>query len=326
MSLPHARRFNTSSVSFHCFFCVGLLGAPLVLTAQAQAQTSNPPKSKSSALAKPTTIKDVTQVVKPPVALAFIDVATSASDIPGGNLMAGATQGTQSGGGLFGALTGMAKGAMGATNDRGNVFGNTHHLGFVSGKYLDVSVHTNRNPSVSDAKQIVPVSMNLGESLQLNAPIPEKPVPALIDEEPIEPSYEKPKGKISLYWGCGDTIRPGQPRTLDVASASIDDYAKFFVMRGKTSKGARWQAGHPAWPNKIDDRKLPDNASIVGQHQFLGNGIPDSFKVNLGAAQDLMPPIELTQTKKRRYRSDGVEIDSPCSRLFSFGHGGQARE
>jgi hypothetical protein len=147
--------------------------------------------------------------------------------------------------------------------------------------------------------------MNLGDSLKLVAPVPDKPVPTVVDESPIEPSYEKPKGKISIYWGCGENIRPGQPRTFDVAKANPADFAKFFVSRGSTTIGARSQPGHPAWPNKQDDRKVPDNASLVGQHAFVGNGIPDSFKVTLGAAQDLMLPIELNQQK----RDGGVSLE-----------------
>jgi len=263
------------------------------LSAQAQTKAKATPVAKNNA-----PVKEAAQIVKPPIALAFIDAATSASDIPGGNLMASAMKGGESGGGFLGALSGMAKGAVGGTSDRGNVFGNTHSMGFASGKYVDVSVYTTKNPSLVDAKQMIPSAMNLGESLQLNAPVPEKTTAVPVDETPIEPTYEKPKGKISIYWGCGETVRAGQPRTLDVATASMEDYAKFFVMRGKTNKGARWQPGNPAWPNKIDDRKVPDTASLIGQHQFVGSGIPDSFKVNLGAPQDLMPAIELQQTKK----------------------------
>lgn len=242
--------------------------------------------------------KPVKQVVKPPIALAFMDVATSASDMPGANMMGAAAQGAQSGGGFFGALGGLAKGAMGGVNDRGNVFGNTHAMGFAMGRFVDVSVYTSKNSALTEATQAIPAGMNLGESLKLIAPLPDKPVPTVIDESPQEPSYEKPKGKISIYWGCSEHIRPGQPRTLDVAKASLEEYAKFFVMRGKTTKGARSQPGHPAWPNKVDDRKVPESASLVGQHSFIGSGIPESFKVGLAAAQDLMPAIELNQMKK----------------------------
>ena len=120
--------------------------------------------------------KSIKQVVKPPVALAFIDVATSASDMPGANMMGAAAQGAQSGGGFFGALGGMAKGAMGGASDRGNLFGNTRAMGFAMGRFVDVSVYTSKNSALTEASQSISAGMNLGESLRLIAPLPDKPV------------------------------------------------------------------------------------------------------------------------------------------------------
>ncbi|MFZ6713364.1 hypothetical protein [Undibacterium sp. TC9W] len=281
------KKYSTPFLKTTLIAC-GLLATPLIATSQT--------KPAVSAQGKVAATKAGTQVVKPPIAFAYIDLATNASDMPGG-MMGGAMQGAQSGG-FFGALGGMARDGTG-NNDRGNVFGNTHSMGFASGRFMDVSVFTNKNTSLTDANQMIPAGMNLGDSLKLVAPAPEKPVQYTPSEEtPSEPSYEKPKGKISIYWGCGETIRPGQPRTLDAAKASPEDYAKFFTMRGKVTKGARSQPGNPAWPNKNDDRKVPDTASLVGQHQFVGSGIPESFKLNLASNNDLMAAIELVQTKK----------------------------
>ena len=280
----------------------------------------------SHAIAQNKASTPVTQVVKPPIALAYIDVATNASDLPGGGIMGAAAQGGQSGG-FFGALGGLAKGAGNSVSDRGNQFGNTHNsMGFGSGRYVDVSVHTNQSPSLTEATHYIPSGMNLGASLPLLATTPDKPQTGHLDESPVEPRYEKPKGKISIYWGCGENIRPGQPRTLDVAKASPEDYARFFVMRGKTTKGARAEPGHPSWPNKNDDRKIPDAASLQGQHSFSGKGIPDNFKFTLNAAQDLMPAIELQQTK--RDSGIGLEWKSiPYARgYFISAMGGQSAD
>lgn len=277
LPMKSSPKFRMQPLAHALLLALGSFGLALPLSVAAQTKTP-------------------AQITKPPIALAYIDVATGSSDIPGGNMMGAAASGGQSGG-FFGALGGLAKGAMGGVSDRGNAFGNTRSMGFGTGKYVDVSVFTRKNSSLSEATQAIPAGMNLGDTLKLLAPVPEKPVPTEVDESPVEPHYEKPKGKISVYWGCGATIRPGQPRTLDVAKASIEDFSRFFTMRGATTKGARSEPGHPAWPNKDDDRKVPDNASLVGQHAFKGEGIPDSFKVSLGAAQDLMAPIELTQSK-----------------------------
>jgi hypothetical protein len=244
------------------------------------------------------------QVVKPPISQLYIDLATSASDIPGMGMMAGAARGGQSGG-LFGALGGMMKGAGGGGSG-GNVFGNTHAAGFgAPGKYMDISVSTVKNPTLQEAQQAIPEMTGMGAPLKLlSPPPPDKPLPPEKDEAP-EPQYEKPKpkAKISLYWGCGATVRPGQPRTLDMSKSSMEDYTKFFTMRSSNSRGARLRYGEPSWPNKVDDRRVPDSASVAGEHRVTGQGIPDSFKFTLDDRQDLLSPIALTQQKM-----DGVTL------------------
>lgn len=286
MKLRHVQAKSQTAITLYCSL-VALMSTSTLTFAAEQSKVSKPGSSNP---------KSINQIIKPPIAYAYIDLATNSSDLPGGNLIEAASKGGKSGG-LFGALGGLARGAVGSS-DRGNTFGNTKAMGFASGRFMDVSVNAVKNSGLTEATQTLPSGMNLGESLKLVAPVPDKPVASTpTDDSPVEPSYEKPKGKISLYWGCGETIRAGQPRTIDVANASLDDYAKFFVARGKTTKGARSQPGFPAWPNKDDDRKVPETASLVGQHNFVGSGIPDSFKLNLAEAQDLMPSIELSQTK-----------------------------
>ena len=243
------------------------------------------------------------QMVKPPIATAYIDVATSASDIPGMGAMAGAMRGAQDGGGLFGALGGLMKGAAGGATGGGNTFGNTQAGGFGgTGKFVDISVSTLQNPGLQAAEQQIPSLFSLASPLKLvSPPPPEKPEPVEREDTVVEPTYEKPKGKISIYWGCGDTVRPGQPRTLDMANmttANAKDLGQFFTMRNSTTRGARLRYGQPSWPNKVDDRRVPDGASLLGEHTITGDGIPEGFKFTLDDAQDLMPALELSQQKQ----------------------------
>jgi hypothetical protein len=100
-----------------------------------------------------------------------------------------------------------------------------------------------------------------------------------------------------LYWGCGPEIRPGQPKILDMATAGPGDFAKFFVGRSATQRGAHLAAGRPVWPNPDDSRMVPANASLQGEHAFSGKGIPDGFRFKIPAAQDLMPPLTLDQAE-----------------------------
>jgi hypothetical protein len=222
---------------------------------------------------------------KPPTAQAYIDLATHASDMPG----MGAAGAFAGGGGLSSLF-----GGRGGSSGGGNVFGNTR-TGFSPGKYMDVSVFTRNNASLTDATQNIPGGFNLGDALKLAAPT-EKYDPPTREDEPLEPRYERPKGRMMLYWGCGDTIRAGQPKILDAANASLADMQKFFgTMRTSTTRGARLATGHPVWPQKNDDRKIPDSASTIGEHKFVGSGIPDSFKVSLGNTQDFLGQFSINQ-------------------------------
>jgi hypothetical protein len=49
------------------------------------------------------------------------------------------------------------------------------------------------------------------------------------------------------------------------------------------------------WPSKSDTRMVPTNASLAGEHAFSGNGVPDGFRFQIPAMQDLMPALDLQQ-------------------------------
>ncbi len=221
------------------------------------------------------------QVVKPPVAQAWIDVATFAGmGMPAGG-------GAPGMGAMMGNLFGGGPGAR-------NSFGNTQAMS--PGRWVDVTLATSRNPALAEGVQLVPAGTGLAPQLTLVAPPQAKPaVPD--DERVIDQDYERPKGKLYLYWGCGDSVRAGQPRVLDMATANPAAYAQFFVARRATQRGAHSAAGRPLWPNERDARMVPANASLVGEHSFTGQGVPEGFKVGIPAPQDLMPPIELKQAQ-----------------------------
>ena len=218
---------------------------------------------------------------KPPVAQAWIDVATF------------------SGMGMMGMGSGMNPMAMlgGAFGGGGrNTFGNT--MTGRAGSWLDVTLSTRNNPSLAEATQSVPTNSKLAPELKLVSPKTQNTPPPSEDEQVIREEFEPPKGKIYLYWGCGDSVRPGQPQVLDKAKASPADYQKFFVGRRATQRGAHLADGRPSWPNEQDARLVPEGASLIGEHLFKGQGVPEGFKFAIGQAQDIMPPLELNQRDK----------------------------
>ena len=99
------------------------------------AQTQSSSKSKNTNKPAATKVEaspaPIVQVVKPPIAYAYIDAATSSSDMPGMNMMGAAMQGGQEGGGIFGALKGMVKGSV---TPNASMLGNDIANCFVSAK------------------------------------------------------------------------------------------------------------------------------------------------------------------------------------------------
>ncbi len=217
-----------------------------------------------------------------PEAQAWIDIATvSGMAMP----MAGMAGNPAA---VLGSLFGGKSG--------GNSFGNSH--GMAAGRWVDVTVKARANPNLDEAQLAVPERF-LSPALRLKAATNAPPAPLRDDEEIKREEPEKPKGRMLLYWGCGNEIRPGQPKVLDMASASIADYGKFFSARSATQRGAHSAVGRPVWPNPDDARMVPPQASLVGEHAFSGKGIPEGFRFSLPPAQDLMPPLTLEQADKK---------------------------
>lgn len=228
--------------------------------------------------------------IKPPQAQAWIDVATySGMGMPMG--MGGGAAGNP-----MAALGSLFGGGSGAKNN----FGNTQAGS--AGRWVDATLMTRNNPALAEAEQAVPAGFLPGP-LKLQAPREGRKVPDN-DEAVLEPEFERPRGRLLLYWGCGDAVRAGQPKVLDMASASAADMARFFVSRRATQRGTHSQPGRPVWPSRDDARMVPAGASLAGEHAFSGIGVPEGFRFRIAAAQDLMPPLEL----KTREAGGAVEL------------------
>jgi hypothetical protein len=218
------------------------------------------------------------QVVKPPVAQYWMDVATVSmagmDDMPAMGAL----------GGLTGGMTGIP--AMGGVN-----FGATR--GMMPGRWLDLAVRTQRKPGGTEAVQTIPTGQAMGNSLML-LPVKVEPRKGGPGQEGVDDVPPQPKGRILFYWGCSDAVRPGQPRVLDFSKAGAQDYGKFMMGRATRDNGAKAIPGNAIWPNEIHKQKVPANASLQGSHVLTGDGLPDSLKFAIGEAQDFMPKLDIT--------------------------------
>ena len=226
-------------------------------------------------LALSTGVAAQAQVVKPAYAQYWMDVATVSmagmDDMP--SMPAGL-------GGLFGGMGG------------GVSFGATR--GMMPGRWLDLAVATQRKSAGTEATQAIPRAQNMGPNLNL---LPVKAEPRAQGERgtgSVDEVPERPKGRILFYWGCSESVRAGQPRVLDFATAGVEEFGKFMMGRSVRDTGAKAEPGHSIWPNEKNRQSIPRDASLVGAHALSGEGLPDSLKFTLGEQHDFMPRLALS--------------------------------
>ena len=223
-----------------------------------------------------------TQVVKPPVAQYWMDVATIS--------MAGMDDMPAMGGGLGGLIGGMT----GVPGMGGVSFGATR--GMMPGRWLDLAVVTQRKPAGTEATQAIPAGQNMGPSLTL-LPVEAQPrTPSRQPRDSADEMPQQPKGRILFYWGCSETVRSGQPRVMDFAKAGMEDYGKFMMGRAVRDTGAKAEPGHAIWPNEKHRQSVPKDASLMGQHALSGEGLPESLKFAIDQQQDFMPKLALNSS------------------------------
>jgi len=207
-----------------------------------------------------------TQPTKPPISTYGVDVATRTMSIPG--MPAG-------GMGAMAGIPGMPAGMGGPQKEL--------WLGLRS---------SHKAAGVPEAQHVIPPGMDMGPALPLLGAPAAQPGRADYDEE--RPP-EKPKARMLVYWGCGDTIRPGQPKIADTEKMSLAEFGQALAGR---SPPERWSAIRNAqliWPNERERKQVPANASLRGDQLVRGSATPD-IKFAIGDRQDFMAPMEVTAT------------------------------
>ena len=118
-----------------------------------------------------------------------------------------------------------------------------------------------------------------------------KSVP-LIGVERKEGSYptefERPKGRLLLYWGCGAKAGPGQPVIIDFAKVAAGQVPPGLfssavpVIREVSQMNSR---SYTDWPNSKNGKQPGGGSSLLGAHRVASNYGPD---INFTLAQDYM--------------------------------------
>ncbi|HVI99148.1 MAG TPA: hypothetical protein VM657_08790 [Sphingomonas sp.] len=141
------------------------------------------------------------------------------------------------------------------------------------------------------ADHFMPAGMELGASVPLVTP---QPTRGTIDRTPTEmpENFQRPKGRLLLFWGCGVHAGAGQPVVIDfskLAQGQMPPHlfsANVPVETGPTAASSRTFG---EWPNSKTKRtNVPSGASLIGDHRIAGNYSPE---INFALTQDFMPAI-----------------------------------
>jgi hypothetical protein len=152
-------------------------------------------------------------------------------------------------------------------------------------------------PAKPAAQHDIPATQKMGKSLPLMTPEPDRNTSGGEPEKPQK--VEKPKARMLIYWGCGDTIRKGQPRVIDTEKMNMEAFGKALVGRTPTpqySPAMRKGWVYGDWPNKDDSKDVPNDSSLVGEHLIRGNYVTD-IRFNIDQKHDFMAPVEFTSVK-----------------------------
>ncbi len=203
------------------------------------------------------------QVVKPPIAVYWMSIDTASGMGAGMNVMSMM----------------MGGGSGGATR--------TMHL------ELGSSQSASGEPR---AGHDIPPGLNMGQTLPLITP---QRAPAPRGEYTHE-NMEKPKGRMKIYWGCGENVRAGQPVVIDFAGLAAGQRPPNMVSR--QVKGPRGPAfgrnrTYGDWPNSEDTKTVPADASLRGDHLVKGNYSPE-IKFAIDESHDFMEPVSFSPLAK----------------------------
>lgn len=171
--------------------------------------------------------------------------------------------------------------------------------GMQGGKKLKLDLGSSRQASGEPrAAHAIPAGLAMGPSLPLLTPRgAHAPARGERDEEP---EYERPKGRMLIYWGCGETVRPGQPVIIDFARLSAQDGARAFRSRGisrQRGPAPGRNRSYGTWPNEEDARPIPAAASLRGEHAVSGNYSPE-MHFAVGEGHDFMDAVAFEPVRK----------------------------
>src|SRR5690606_24727273 len=141
-------------------------------------------------------------------------------------------------------------------------------------RYLDVGLDNPRRPGTA-AVQAVPRGLRLGKHIDLLPPEQRENASAGgVTGGDIPGLEQDSRYEVRYYWGCGEDVRNGQPRTSTVAVRNGRQWVSGRAPQPRTvpQRGLQPDPRHALWPNRPSRKAVPGKASLVGTHRVTGDG------------------------------------------------------
>ncbi|MDD3838846.1 MAG: hypothetical protein PHG43_13525, partial [Phenylobacterium sp.] len=122
-------------------------------------------------------------------------------------------------------------------------------------KTLTLQLGSTRRPAGEpQADHLPPAGLGAGQQLPLLTPRSAPPAPR--EEPDIPREFQKPRGRMLIFWGCVERARPGQPLVLDFAQmaegrlpAGLQNLSQVFVSSQNPPSPGR-STTYGEWPNE----------------------------------------------------------------------------
>ena len=155
----------------------------------------------------------------------------------------------------------------------------------------------------ANAEHDAPPGLGAGAVLPLLTPLQARATHEEAEPGP-PPQYQKPKGRMLIFWGCGEHAPANQPVVIDFANldqagsmARFAGLARGMAVSPMQPPSPSRNATYGEWPNRDSRTSVPVNGSLQGDHLVRGNYSPE-IKFSLRADQDFLPPVQMTTNAK----------------------------
>lgn len=185
--------------------------------------------------------------------------------------------GTVSGMGAGGGAMGMMLGGGGSKVQ--------HEL------YLRLGTGLAPAKGAAKADHFMPPDARLGKSVALVSPKEER--------EAVDgfPDQQRPKGRMLIFWGCGEHAPKGQPVVIDFSKLAAGQFPPGFwsstIIRDSGPTRANSKT-YGRWPAE-DGKFVKADSALPGAHRVAGNYTPD---ISFTLAKDFMTALKVSNREQ----------------------------